>query len=209
MTSSRLWPLNCVSEVWCQTQIKDEERLMLSETMKKKLTMHFHFQDLDRDGFVEQADWEQCARNLADMRAWQPASPEYEAIVTKHVQIWTNFWKPADLDNDGKVSLDEYLQLADTQRKQGTVTLDLISDLFGAIFDIIDLDGDGQITLQDYKQYFKAWGLDEELAEQAFSHLDINGDGRLSKSIFIQFGANFFINDEPNLPGNWLFGPYE
>lgn len=182
---------------------------MLSETMKKKLTKHFHFQDLDQDGFVEQDDWEQCARNLADIRAWKPASPEYEAIVTKHVQIWTNFWKPADLDNDGKVSLDEYLQLADEQRIRGSFSLDVISDLFGAIFDIIDLDDDGKLTLQDYKHYFKAWGLDEDLAEQAFSHLDLSGDGRLSRSIFVQFGANFFISDESNMPENWLFGPPE
>lgn len=182
---------------------------MLSELLKKKLTRHFHFQDLDRDGFVQRADWEQCARNLAEIRAWSPDSPEYEAIMARHVQIWTNFWKPADLDNDDRVSLDEYLQLAERQRTQGFFSLDLISDLFGAIFEILDLDGDGKITLQDYKHYFTAWGLAEELAEEAFLHLDLSGDGRLSRSIFIQFGANFFISDEPHMPENWLFGPYE
>jgi len=182
---------------------------MLSETMQKKLTKHFHFQDLDQDGFVERADWEKCAQNLAAIRDWKPGSPEYDDIVAKHVQIWTNSWKPADLDEDGKVSLDEYLQLADKQRKHSAVAMGLIYDLFGAIFDIIDLDGDGKITVQDYKHYFEAWGLEEDLAEQAFTHLDLSGDGRLSRSIFIQFGSNYFMNDEPDVPGNWLFGPLE
>jgi Ca2+-binding EF-hand superfamily protein len=182
---------------------------MLSEIMEKKLTKHFQFQDLDQDGFVEKADWEQCARNLAEIRDWKPESPEYNNILTKHVQIWTNFWKPADGDDDGKVSLKEYLELADGQRKKSFFSLDLIADLFGAIFEIIDLDGDGKITVHDYKQYFKAWGLDEALAEQAFPRLDLSGDGRLSRSIFIQFGSNFFMADEPNVPGNWLFGPLE
>jgi len=83
---------------------------MLSKTMRKKLTKHFYFRDLDQDGFVEREDWEQCARNLA---------------------------------------------------------------------------------------------------EQAFSRLDLNSDGRVSRGAFIQFGSNFHISDEPDVPGNWLFGPYD
>ncbi|MCB0167199.1 MAG: hypothetical protein KDI79_23420 [Anaerolineae bacterium] len=182
---------------------------MASETMTKKLTKHFHFQDLDQDGFVEQNDWEQCARNLAEIRGWPPDSPEYEAILAKHIQIWITFWQPADENEDGKVSLDEYLRLADNQRAEEFFSLDVIAGLFGAIFDTIDLDGDGQITDQDYRRFFKAWGGDEGLADQAFAHLDLSGDGRISRLTFVQFGSNFFLIDEPNVPGNGLFGPYE
>lgn len=182
---------------------------MLSETMKKKLTNQFHVRDLDNDGYVEREDWEQCARNLAAMRRWKTGSPEYEEIVSKHVRIWTTFWEPADLDSDGKVELDEYLKLADKQRQGGAFATVVVLELFGAIFDTIDRDGDGQITLQDYRLYFKAWGLDKKLAKQTFLRLDLSGDGRLSRSIFIQFGSNFYLSDDPNMPGNWLFGPYE
>jgi hypothetical protein len=61
------------------------------------------------------------------------------------VHIWTTFWKPADLDNDGKVSLDEYLKLTQTLQKQGSFASYVILDLFGAIFDVIDRDGDGHL----------------------------------------------------------------
>ena len=76
---------------------------MLSETMKKKLTNQFRVRDLDNDGYVEQEDWEQCARKLAEIRRWKEGSPEYEELVSKHISIWTTFWEPADLDSDGKV----------------------------------------------------------------------------------------------------------
>jgi Ca2+-binding EF-hand superfamily protein len=79
----------------------------------------------------------------------------------------------------------------------------------GTIFDIIDQDGDGQITLPNYRRYFEAWGLDETLAELAFAKLDLSGDGHLSRHAFIQLCTNFYISDDPNVPGNWLFGPYE
>lgn len=182
---------------------------MLSETMRKKLTRHFHVRDLDNDGFVEREDWEQCARNLAAIRGWTPASPEYKDILAQHLHIWTNFWKPADTDNDGKVSLDEYLQLEEKQRSQVYFLKDIVSQLFGAIFDIIDLDDDGEITLREYKLYFKAWGLDEKTAEEAYSRLDLSGDGRISRGAFIQYGSNFFISDDPHVPGSWLFGSIE
>jgi hypothetical protein len=122
--------------------------------------------------------------------------------------IWTT-WEPADLDNDGKVALDEYLTLTDTLHTGGSFAQTIILDLFGAIFDIIDRDADGQITLQDYVLYFKAWGLEEDLAQGAFSHIDLSGDGRVSRSSFVQFSSNFFISDDPALPGSQLFGPYE
>ena len=182
---------------------------MLSEFMKNKLTTYFHLRDLDQDGFVEQGDWESSAQNLAEIRGWKPGSEEYEDIVARHVGIWTTFWKPADLDHDGKVTLDEYLALTDTLRKGGSFAQNVILDLFGAIFDIIDRDGDGQITVQDYTLYFKAWGLDKDLAQHAFSQLDLSGDGRLSRSSFVQFSSNFFISDDPAVPGSRLFGPYE
>ena len=103
---------------------------MLSETMQKKLTNHFHVRDLDKDGFVAREDWEQCARNLAEIRRWKTGSPDYEEVVSKHVQIWTTFWEPADLDSDGKVGLDEYLQLAHKQRERGSFETDIVLQLF-------------------------------------------------------------------------------
>ena len=182
---------------------------MLSEIMKNKLTHHFNFQDLNSDNFVEQSDWEQCALNLAEIRGWEPDSEEYNDILKKHVQIWNTFWKPADQDNDGKVSLKEYLELANQQRNRGGFSMNLLSELFGTIFDAIDQDSDKNIMLEDYKNYFKAWGVDESLAEPAFSSLDFSGDGLVSRMIFIQCAANFFTSDEKDELGNLLFGPYE
>jgi len=199
---------------------------MLSELMTKKLTRHFQFQDSNDDGFVEEADWEQCAKNLAALRGWGPDSAEYKSILAQHLDIWTTNWQPADSDGDGKVSLQEYLELTD-QIKAGNQPsaeaeeknkedakskksyLDRLFELFGTIFDTIDRNSDGKIDLDDYKDYFKAWGVDEALAEGAFKSIDLNGDGILMRMSFIQFGSNFFLSDEESDFGNLLFGPLE
>lgn len=182
---------------------------MLSDVMKKKLTTHFRLMDLDGDGYVELEDWEQGARNLAQIREWAPESDEYKALLAKHENIWNSFWKPADTDEDGKVTLTEYLALADHQRTQDFFTQDVVLSLFGAIFDTIDRDDDGKITTADYQRYFAAWGLEANRAKVAFSEMDINNDGLIARYMFIQLGLNFYLSDDPEDKGNWLFGSYE
>ena len=195
---------------------------MLSELMTKKLKKHFQFQDANDDGFVEKADWEQCAKNLASLRNWGSDSAEYKTILAQHLDIWTTNWQPADTDGDGKVSLEEYLGLTD-QIKTGTQPsaedeeneeekksyMDRLYELFGTIFDTIDHNNDGNIDLDNYRNYFKAWGVDESLAEDAFKSIDLNGDGILRRMSFIQFGTNFFLSDEESDFGNLLFGPLD
>ena len=204
---------------------------MLAELMTKKLTKHFQFQDLNDDGFVEKADWEQCARNLAALQKWDSESAKYKSIIDKHLGIWATTWQPADSDGDGKVSLDEYLELAN-QLDSGTKQpnneedeikddegredeglkksyLDKLLELFGAIFDIIDHDNDGNIDLDNYKNYFKAWGVDESHAKDAFTSMDLNGDGIIKRMSFIQFGSNFFLSNMEGDFGNLLFGPLD
>lgn len=183
---------------------------MLSDILQKKLARHFRFRDLNKDGYVGRSDWEQCARNLAALRGWEPGSAAYEDVMARHVAMWTTFWQPADQDRDGKVMLEEYLHLAEVQRRLGfTYEMKQVARLFEAVFDTIDLDGDGEITRDEYKLFFAAWGIDTALAEAAFSQMDFNADGRLARSTFLQYGSNFYINDEPDVPGNYLFGPYE
>ncbi|MCP5097510.1 MAG: hypothetical protein GY943_18345 [Chloroflexi bacterium] len=183
---------------------------MLPDILQKKLTQHFAFRDLNQDGYVECADWEQCARNLAGIRGWEVGSPEYEDVMARHMAMWTTFWRPADLNQDGKVSLSEYLHLAEKQRKLGfAYEMEQVKNLFAAIFDTVDLDGDGEISLIEYKLFFRAWGLEEALAEEAFGSLDFNADGRLSHGAFLQYGVNFYVNDELNVAGNMIFGAFE
>ena len=87
---------------------------MLSQLLQKKQTKNFQVYDLYGSGFVESADLERCANNIARMRNWKPDSSEFLELKTKYLAIWTIFWQPADISGDDKVSLEEYLKVADT-----------------------------------------------------------------------------------------------
>lgn len=180
---------------------------MLSELMQKKLKRDFAFRDLDADGYVQQADWEQCAHHLAILHGWQIGSAEYEHIVAQHVAMWTNFWQPADSDGDGKVTFTEYVQLTDARRKAGfKLEMEQIQNWLTAVFDAVDGDGDGVISLAEYRLFFQAWGLAADEADVAYAAMDFNADERLSRRAFLQFGVNFYLSDDPAMAGNWMFG---
>ncbi|MGB8690664.1 MAG: EF-hand domain-containing protein [Microcoleus sp.] len=162
---------------------------MLSQLLQKKHTKNFQVYDLDGSGFVELADLERCARNIAKLRKWEPDSSEFLELKAKYLAIWKNFWQPADCSGDDKVSLEEYLKVADTSISNfcnSTVLQEAHQNKATVIFDILDASNDGQISLAEYKQFFVAIGLTQKDAETAFAHLDRDADGHISRDEYLQ-----------------------
>ena len=185
---------------------------MLSQLLQKKNTKNFQVYDLDRSGFVELADLELCASNLAKLRNWEPESSEFLELKTNYSAIWTNFWQPADISGDGKVSLEEYLNLADSSISNfpnSTVLQDAHKNKADVIFNILDASNDGQISLREYQQFCVAVGLTQKDAETAFAHLNRNANGHISRDEYLQASQEFHISDDLNAAGNWLYGSYE
>ena len=184
---------------------------MLSQLLQKKHTLIFHVYDFDGSGFVELADLESCASNLAELRNWKPDSSDFLELKAKYSAIWTNFWQPADISGDGKVSLEEYLKVADSSISNfanSTVLQDAHKNKANLIFGILDASNDGQISLTEYKQFCVAVGLTEKEAETAFAHLDSDADGHISRDEYLQASKEFHISDDLNASGNWLYGSY-
>jgi hypothetical protein len=80
---------------------------------------------------------------------------------------------------------------------------------FEDVFDALDMDHDGGVALEDYRYYYACSGQRLSDAGGNFAKLDLNGDGRISREEFTRLCTDFFLGDDPQAPGNWLFGPYE
>ncbi|NET86234.1 MAG: EF-hand domain-containing protein, partial [Moorea sp. SIO1F2] len=134
--------------------------------MNKKHTKNFWVYDADKNGYVEKADLEQCARNLALLRGWKAGMPEFEDISAKYAAIWQKLFQPADINGDGKVELEEYLKVADKSIANFPNSAELQeahSAKANIIFSILDSNGNGTISLAEYKQFCKAVQLDEDI----------------------------------------------
>src|SRR4028119_46657 len=174
---------------------------MLSEFQKRKLALGFYMFDTSKDGIVELADFEHHAQKLAELRGIQPGSTDYEKILSASVAKWETFWKPADTDGDNKITLDEYLKSADILIAANTGKKTNFRVDKGT-FDSVDIDGNGEITLKEYTIYLKSLGRSEEDAKIAFSKIDTNGDGKLSRDEFGIALYEYHASNDPQAPGN-------
>ncbi|MEG4207184.1 EF-hand domain-containing protein [Microcoleus sp. Pol7_A1] len=180
---------------------------MLTEFQKRKLSLRFYMADTSKDGMVELADFEQQGQKVAELIGIQPGSTEYEKIISTYVANWEIYWKPADADGDNKITVDEYLKSADILIAENTGKKTKLR-VNKAFFDSIDLDRDGEITLNEYTIYLKAVGRSEEDAKMAFSKIDTNGDGKLSRDEFATALYDYHASNDPQAPANRFFSLY-
>ncbi|MFB8790060.1 MAG: EF-hand domain-containing protein [Potamolinea sp.] len=200
---------------------------MLTELQKRKLKKLFDLYDVDGSGFITEADYEKMAQSQAKVMDYQSGSLQYNIIRSQFQTLWKDLQKEIDINNDGEITLEEFLEYKDKQlnsqqgyrplwlEQSGTETSqsyersgeDAIIKLTNLIFERLDTDGSGEISREEYKQGFVVQ-QDESLSEEIWDKLDINGDGNLSKEEVLQHVHDFFYSNDPEAPGNWLLGSY-
>lgn len=181
---------------------------MISELLKKKLTVLFRGLDVDKNGFVEREDFDKITSNLARIRGWEPGSSDYENLHNQLISMWENYWIDADINKDDKVSLDEWIE---NYSKQFVVDTDSSGAAWEqpmtVLFDVIDINCDEKIALEEYKQLLTAFGFDVSGYEEIFPQLDVNGDGYISKQEYLQL-IKEFCGENPEATGNLFYGYY-
>lgn len=181
---------------------------MLSELRKRKLAKRFNFYDVDGDGFLTKADWDRKARVLAQQRNLQPGTLEYENLQSIYNEEWERLKKFADINHDGRVSLDEWFEFIDSHiTKEGWIRQ--LGKWVDLMFESIDTDRNDGIDLQEFKVFYMSETSDETLTEEVFAKLDLNSNGYIDKHEMFQHLQDFYESDDPEAPGNFLYGPYE
>jgi Ca2+-binding EF-hand superfamily protein len=57
--------------------------------------------------------------------------------------------------------------------------------------------------------YSRTLGLPPDSLNEAFTALDTDGDGHLSRTEIRTAVDEYYTSEEPDTPGNWLFGPFQ
>lgn len=78
-----------------------------------------------------------------------------------------------------------------------------------AMFEAIDENADGKISAAEYRQLIEAWNGCETDTGEIFPLLDFDGDGHLSQDEFTDLWLEFWVGDDPDSPGTWVFGRFE
>ena len=180
--------------------------MALSEFQTKKISLAFKKYDSSNDGVVEVSDFEKIAQKVAQNLGVNSGSPEHDKITSAYRVIWDGYFKPADVDGDDKVVLEEYLKA--TERFFGSPNAATMgTDLNKVLYDAIDFDGGGSIDEKELSAFLKAVGVSEADAKTAFSHLDTDKNGSISREEFAKNLYDYYASDDTGAPANWFYGP--
>ena len=179
---------------------------MLTDFQKRKLTALFNLYDVDKNGFVDQADFEQVVQNLATPLRLQPGSPEYTRLHAAHMAIWNNVQQLAGAPGRQRVTQEEFVAGYDRLLSVKDTFLATIGNFADSIIELSDRDGDRRLSQQEYVANLRGFKADEAAANEAFRRLDRNGDGYLTHDQISRYVEEFFYSDDPEAPGNWMLG---
>ncbi|MEM8641775.1 MAG: EF-hand domain-containing protein [Cyanobacteria bacterium P01_G01_bin.54] len=181
---------------------------MLTDLQKRKLMKLFSIYDADCDGALEQKDFDAVAQELTQTAGWSTRSPKCLTLTGQFSQEWKCLLSSADANRDRQISIEEWFSyyddlLGDQQKYKERSEL-----LQGQIFDVFDTNGDGELCATEWAKFLSICNISPIYVSVLFPKLDTDQDGVIKKSDFLALMHDFFYSDDPNAPGNLVFGPY-
>jgi Ca2+-binding EF-hand superfamily protein len=168
---------------------------------ERKIRTFFNRLDTDGDGIITKNDYVLIGENF--VKAGQLSGDSSTALKDNFMQIWNKYVKPAK--GGDAATCEDALTNLKFYGKSDLVSL--CTNQFGLYFDAIDTNKDGLIQANDFVSIFKAFGISEDLAKEAFEGMDTDNNGVLSREKFVAIGRDFCTMEEPSYPADYLFGP--
>jgi len=180
---------------------------MLSDLQEQKATHYFNIIDEDGNGIVEVSDFALRAQRLAEARGVTQAEKK-EALRKLVMRWWDHISAIADFDGDARVTLPEwkaYWRSIQRGVEQDDDTLHTLHRAARGTLRAVDRTGTGRITEPEYADWLAAWGVTE--TTEAFTSLDRGSKGYLTEQDLVVAVQEFYLSDDPEAPGNVLYGP--
>jgi Ca2+-binding EF-hand superfamily protein len=190
-------PLSVTSTLW----------FMLSDFQERKATHYFELIDEDGNGIVEVSDFALRAQRLATAQGVTDDEAK-DALRDQVVQWWHHISRIADFDGDARVTLPEwkaYWRSIQRGVDKNDDTLHTLHRAARGTLRAVDRTGTGRITEEEYAAWLEAWGASG--SGEAFRQLDRGDKGYLTEQDLIVAVQEFYLSDDPEAPGNVLYGP--
>ena len=182
---------------------------MLSEFLKNKLIHFFKLLDQDGNGHWQLEDFSEIAERLRMEFGFTYESKENKFLVDRCVNFFYKLLGNISHSGEQTISEGEWLKYADRAlvNSSNPESLDdFIEFMVGFFFDLFDENHDGYISAEEYADLFLIYKIDIKYSAKAFINLDINRDGRLSRTELLYAFETFITSDEKETKGNWIFG---
>ncbi len=180
---------------------------MLKKLQKKKITKMFNALDTNGNGFITLDDFIAQFERFAGQQKLESGTPEYNALRAEQIKQWTSLQLVADANNDGEVTVDEFINYADRVVNNPDAFESYMVGGAEAYFNALDKNGDGTLSLEEFKGFSALSNPGEAKGQEAnheevFKSIDVNGNGKISRDEFLNLFRESVLSDNINSTGN-------
>jgi hypothetical protein len=175
--------------------------------LDRKIDVCYTHGDQNGDGTLEPADALALAARIVAYIGEPFGSTKAQRLFKSFETFWGHMSAKMDANNDGKVTPDEWrkgMRKAFAEDKRGFE--EGLRPLAEAVFALCDKDGNGQVSEKEFHAFQRAFGSSEANSKLAFQKLDRDKSGHLSVQELLKAWQEYYTSEDPNAPGNWLFG---
>lgn len=179
-----------------------------AEMLIAKINYGFDHLDADGDGALTEHDHVLMGQRVAASLGHATGSAEQARIIGAYVRIWRNLHLPHVPAGGTSIGKDDFLRSTLTLAGDPEAAKATVGALAEAFLAIADTDQDGQVGPAEFYKFQTGHfpGLTEADANEAFAHLDTDGDGHLSADEFVRAVIEYWSSDDVDAPGNWWVG---
>ena len=172
-----------------------------------KMKTAFVWHDVNGDGYITADDFAGWIREMAKLFP-DMTEDQRKTLEAKHGYVWGDL-----LDGDGKgpdykVTESMYIEkIFNAVSKDGAE--DMMRKEWNNNFTVMDVNKDGVISKAEHRRFFEAKKqLNPSVAIVAFSAIDKDMDGFISRDEYVEAALQFFSNfSDETKPSKHFFGP--
>ncbi|WP_219461571.1 EF-hand domain-containing protein [Nonomuraea rhizosphaerae] len=180
---------------------------MAIDLLIHKLDRAFDHIDAGGEGVIERGDLLGLGARLLVGFGESPTSVTGSGLVGGFDGIWSCLSEALGRDGDSRISREEFHCAMVGAFVQGGLYDSVFRPATAAVADLCDDDGDGLIGPREFRTMLSAFGTAYDDVDDAFDHLDRAGRGVLTVAELVEAACEYYVGDDPNAAGNWLYGP--
>lgn len=180
---------------------------MRTELRQRKLDRAFGHVDVNGEGEIGREDLLGLGARILVGFGESPTSVTGRKLVDSFDAIWSAVTAETGGGRDGRLTREQFHAGMTAAFIDGDRFEPVFRPAAQAVAELCDGDRDGRIGPAEFRTMLSAFGTSYDDIDAAFDRLDLDGEGTLAVGDLVAASRQFYADDDPNAPGNWLYGP--